>query len=123
MRVPFIVFEQDPFVRADICEALLEEFSDQTVALAETIEGVAETYFGLAAPVVAILSLSSDLVQTHLDQLSRMMPDVSFVVIGDAAPESSESGAAFFYLPRPFSSDSLIAIVKSATAGLLSDQS
>ncbi|NNK15923.1 MAG: hypothetical protein HKP51_03340 [Sulfitobacter sp.] len=110
-------------MRADICEALLEEFSDQTVVVAETMESVAETYSGLTAPVVAILSLSSELVKAPLDQLSRMMPDVSFVLIDDAAPENFEGGTAFLYLPRPFSSDSLIAIVKTATAGLPSDRS
>lgn len=115
----FIVLEQDPFVRADICETLAEAFSGQSVAVAESMDGITDLAFGWSGPFVAVLSMSSDLEERALGQLKDTMPNASFVVIADTVPDEVLNGTGFVYLPRPFSSDSLISAVRTAISDRL----
>ena len=115
--MPFLVYENDPLVRNDICETLALEFEGEPIAVAETIENLRGLALSLTPPAVAVLALPPDVVTGALGQLDQLAQGIKVVVIGEAPSISDEEAShPFLYLNRPFSSSGLTASIKSALA-------
>lgn len=111
----FIVYEEDPFVRADICETLVDAFQGTSIVVAETVDGLRDLAITLTEPFVGVVSLpAGQAIEPYIDALSKGIAG-QMVVIGDIPQQVAERMA---YVPRPFSSDALVAAVRSALGDL-----
>lgn len=117
----YLVYEQDPFVRADICEALSTEFAGKDVVGYETLEGLKE---GLSVHLDRLSECSVVFATSVTDAKAEYawlgtLPLVGrLVVVTDDMPEEQPWGQEAVYLLKPFSAQGLIATIR----GGLSDQ-
>ena len=117
--MPFFVYEQDPFVRADIFETLIGEFGS-LVYLIPSLEEAPE----LAAEeahkdAVLLISLSGEETVTEVAEVLKKLKGRRVIVISGRDPEGEV--ALFSYLRRPFSSDGLLNAVRNVISALPSD--
>ncbi len=121
--MPFLVFEPDPIVRADICETLMAEFADQIVIVAETAQSFQGLVAGLADPVVAVLSMSKEEGMAAVAELSAMTRDTRIVLIGDGLATDAAPAMASAYLQKPFTTKILVDAIKTAFSAPQKDPS
>ena len=117
----FLVFEQDPLVRKDICETLEAEFAGQTIVIVETLAGLEDMALALSGPTVAVLAKPSGIAEISLGKINNMSPGIRCVIIGDRPAGDDRTDDGCVYLQRPFSSGSLIGSVRVAMSDLSVD--
>ena len=116
--MPFLVFEQDPLVRADICETLAEEFADQLIAGFENIKSAWADAVLSDDSYVVVLSGPAAVVMSALEAVGKALPRAKFLIIGDDESAEERADLRYTYLQRPFSSTTLLASIRT----VLSDQ-
>ncbi len=119
--MPFLVYEPDPFIRADICEIVALEFQGQAVAIAESIESIGEMASGLGGPLIAILSVPASVVPTATRALQTGLKEVKTVIIGADNIDLSAIPEGVSFLQRPFSTESLLISIRNAFSDLQRD--
>lgn len=108
--MPFIVVEGDPFVRADISEALAEEFPSEDVAMLESVKELDGHRTRPSADTVLIVSTNE---QETLPALPDPFGKSRTVFIVDHSELLIPAPDNQTYLQRPFSSATLIAAVRT----------
>lgn len=121
--MPFLVFEQDPLVRADICETLAEEFADQVIAGFETIKSAWMDTILADDRCVVILSGPAASVMSGLEAVGKALPKAKFLVIGDDEVTAEQNKNRYAYLQKPFSSITLLASIKTVLCDPPEDRS
>lgn len=111
----YLVYEQDPFVRADICEALSAEFEGQEVAEYETLVAFEE---GLTAhshrlsQLSVIFVISTDESEEELQCLAGIPTVGRLVIVTDEEQNDIPENRDAIYLSKPFSAHGLIAAIR-----------
>ena len=119
--MPFLIYEPDPFVRADICETVALEFQGQAVAIAESIENIGEVASSLGYPLVAILSAPTIDIAVATQKLQAGLNEVKTVVIGADNVDRSTLPDGVSFLARPFSTEGLLTSIRNAFSDLRRD--
>ncbi|OAN67781.1 hypothetical protein A8B82_06080 [Sulfitobacter sp. EhC04] len=117
----YLVYERDPFVRADICEALAAEFPGKPVVECDTLESLEQgfaAYSDRLQQVCVAFAISAEDSEQELDWLSRMAPTGRLVILADEKPADFPGSCDTVYLFKPFSTHGLIAAIRDG----LSDQ-
>ncbi|KIN65827.1 hypothetical protein Z945_874 [Sulfitobacter noctilucae] len=116
--MPFLVYEPDHFVRADICETIAMTFQGQAIAIADDFESLAETANVLGGPLIAVLSVPSDKMPEASKALQSGSKDVKTIFISDGTTGESKTQSDVSFLIRPFSSESLLSLIRNASFDL-----
>lgn len=121
--MPFLIFENDPFVRSDICEALAEEFAGHLIAGYENVQAAWSETVSAEDCYVVILSLPSAALTSAKELVSAALPKAKLLVIGDDESVVAEHGGNYAYLQKPFSSLTLLASVRTLLGDRPEDRS
>ncbi|GLT08687.1 hypothetical protein ACFQFQ_01240 [Sulfitobacter porphyrae] len=117
----YLVYERDPFVRVDICEALVGEFEGKPVVECDTLESLEQglaVYSDRLQQTCVAFAVSAEESEAELEWLSRMAPVGRLVILADEMPPDFPRRCEAVYLSKPFSTHGLIAAIRDG----LSDQ-
>lgn len=112
--MPFIVVEEDPFVRADICEALAEEFPVEDVAVFENADQLLAQNKSFGGDSILIFSTDRS---GGLPSMPEPFSDMRTVFIVDHTDLLVPAPDRKTYLQRPFSSATLVAAIRTVHSG------
>lgn len=92
----FLIYEKDPVVCADICDALGAAYTPCTIIELDALTPWGEGDAPGEGPMVAILSVTTDAVADAVRPLLRQLRDALVVVIGDVPQTQAFAGAASY---------------------------
>ncbi|QFT58143.1 hypothetical protein FIU94_04845 [Sulfitobacter sp. THAF37] len=116
----YLVYEPDPFVRADICEALWSESAAETVIECESLAALRKNLLDAnqMSELTVVFATSTENRKEDAEFLMQMSSVGRLVIIGEERFEGTDATRDAVYLSKPFSAHGLIA----ATLGGQSDQ-
>ncbi|MFD2741520.1 hypothetical protein ACFSUD_18285 [Sulfitobacter aestuarii] len=114
----FVVVEEDPFIRSDICEILQRGFPECRVSTLSLLTDLPDVAPKARSPLVAVVSTDRCDVTSALEALGDIGRSWALVLIGDFPAALNLPERRCSLVSRPFSSDTLLAAVKGAFSGV-----
>lgn len=114
--MPFVVFGNDPFVQADICEMLVSEYPDEAIVAADTESEALKLSDDLEGPLTVLLVMHEDIVRVSRSILRDGKREGSIILIRNEPPCGEETTLPLHYLSKPFGTRDLVALVRTARA-------
>ncbi|WP_156874825.1 hypothetical protein [Sulfitobacter alexandrii] len=111
----YLIYEQDPFVRADICEALSAEFPDKTIVETESLESLEKGLSDFShrlADVNVVFVTSTDNAVEDSRFIAEMPPIGRLVLVADERIVDTQANPNPVYISKPFSTHGLMAAIR-----------
>lgn len=115
--MPFIVYEQDTLVQADIFETLSTAFED-VIHLLPSLDQAADAAAQLGQSAVIVLSVASSEKGAVQKALSSALTTHPVVLVSTSPLENTPSDRRFAFVNRPFTSESLVQAVNDVLSDL-----
>tara|TARA_R110002110_G_scaffold13596_12_gene64809 strand:- start:15 stop:377 length:363 start_codon:yes stop_codon:yes gene_type:complete len=113
----FLVYEQDPFVCVDICEALLAEFPRADISVAQSLDALKRKLEEGGERLTVILALSAEDCAAAREVVSSFSNSAKWVIVGNEAPSGFDLATKLPFVQKPFSSQGLISAIRGGFAG------
>ena len=110
--VAFLVYEEDPFVRADIEETLSASFPNFPVRVLDAVSDLAKLQFVEAQQSVAVISADMEVLSSLTRCVTVTTQHFGLVVISEAQNAMSDIGLACKVVGRPFKSETIVDAVR-----------
>lgn len=117
-RIAFLVYETDPFVRADIEETLSLSFPEHPVRVLETLSDLTKVQMAEMEKSVAVVSADTETLASLSRSVKDMTCQLGLVIISEAQIAMKDVELACKYVSRPFKSDAIIDAVRDVLSSL-----